>query len=1569
MLFARPWYFAGLLGPWLSLLATPLALAQVTPDATLGAEGSLVSPGIDVRGDVADLIEGGAVQEGNLFHSFLEFNIGDGQRVYFANPVGIESILSRVTGGNPSAIFGTLGVDGAADLFLLNPNGIIFGENVALDIEGSFYASTAEAISVGSGVYSATAPEQSSLLTVNPSALVSSHLSDASGDIENRGQLAAQGNLTLAANNLDLQGQVAAGGDLTLLGNAVQIRDAVDTPFVGFAGGDLLVQGNEGVDIVALSHPDSGLYSYGDMVLRSANPVGGDAHYWSGGSFRVENLDGSISDLFSPIDPIIRAFGDVFIEDYLGSSLHILAGGAVTIGTAEITAPDSGTVGIDFLQETITLSDGTVVQIDGAVQPTLDVRAGVNPVALGSPPPEVLTGFNPVTDTFFGEAFTTETPSTADITVGDVFIAAPNGLVLLTNQYQPNPALAGGNIVVTGNGIYGDGIDARGFGGQGGAVYLDARADVSVINSFINTTGLGVVGDVVVNADGTVRFDGTDGSRTTGAFANIASGGEGTGGDVRINAANLEVLNGAQINALVLGTGQGGNVALNIEGLARFEGTDPDGRNASGANSNIAPDGVGRGGDVQLTAGTLEVLNGAQLSASTFGEGDAGSVILVVEGLARFEGTNPDGSSPSGAFSSIQSTGVGQGGDVQLTAGTLEVLNGAQLNAGTSGEGEAGSVILVVEGLARFEGTNPIDGSRSGAFSSIESDGVGTGGDVQLTAGTLEVLNGAQLDASTFGAGKAGSVILMVEGLARFEGTNPIDGTPSGAFSSIQPNGVGTGGDVQLTAGILEVLNGAQLSASTLGEGDAGSVILVVEGLARFEGTNPDGRNASGANSASGFDGVGQGGDVRLTAGTLEVLNGAQLSASTLGEGDAGNVILVVEGLARFEGTNPDGSRPSGANSAIELDGVGTGGDVRLTAGTLKVLNGAQLSASTSGEGDAGSVILVVEGLARFEGTNPDGRSASGVFSSIAPDGAGTGGDVQLIAGTLEVLNGAQLDTSTGGEGDAGNVILVVEGLARFEGTTPDGRSPSGVFSSVDSTGMGTGGDVQLTAGTLEVLNGAQLIANTRGNGDAGNVQIIARDRVVFDGSADGQFPSAALSSVQAGATGAGGNVEIAANSLEVRNGALLIASTFGDGDAGNVVIQADDLVVFDNSNALSSVEAGAIGAGGNVEIAANSLEVLNSAQLQASTEGNGDAGNVVITASDAIVFDGTSANGQFNSAAFSSVQAGGTGAGGNVEIAANSLEVRNGAQLIASTFGDGDAGNVVIEAQGRVVFDGTSADGQFSSAAFSSVQAGGTGAGGNVEIAANSLEVRNGARLSASTLGDGNAGNVVIDVDGRIRVTNGEISSLALATSGGRVDIRAGNLILRENSNILTLVGFGEGSGGNITIIADFVIALDDSDILAFSADGQGGDIDISRTTFFGQNANIGSGNLTQEELFALNGNDRVDVNASGGVEPGQIIVGDSSFIENSLTSLADTITDTTALTAGSCIARTDESLGSFTVTGSGGLPHRPGDSAISAYPTGTVRTGAAPTATLQEPDSVYQLPDGRLVLSRACE
>ena len=1003
------------------------AQGQVTPDATLGSEGSVVTPGATVQGAPADLIEGGATRGGNLFHSFSQFNVEAGQRLYFANPAGIDSILSRVTGGDLSNIFGTLGVDGGADLFLINPNGIVFGENAALDVAGSFYASTAEAIPLGAGVYSATAPEQSTLLRVDPSALLSSYLSDASGDIENRGALAAEENLTLAANNLDLQGQVAAGGDLTLLGlESVQIRDTAAVPFVGFAGGDLLVQGNERVDIVALSHPGSGLYSYGDMVLRSANPVGGDAHYWSGGSFQVEGLDGEAGNLFSPIDPIIRTFGDVTIGSYFGSSLHVLAGGAVRIDAAIITRPDAGTVGVDFFQETITLSDGTVVEVNGSSQPTLDVRAGVLSDVISTPPLAVLTGFNPATD-FFANSDVTELPSSSDITIGDVVIA-DDGLVLLTNQYESNLQLIPGNIrvesqiapIAGAGGIFAGNV-LLGRPGSG-TISLDARNDIIVIDSLITTISPNDSGgDILLLAGGTLSFDSPNGNFTgavTGTPLNVVT----RGGDIRVRATNLEMTNGTQLNAATIGPGAAGSVIVDVREMASFDGVSPflESGRPTGIRSSANAGSGGRGGDIRLSAANLIVINGATLTASTFGTGDAGNIALNITETARFDGVNPlTGLGSSGAFSSVEIGGEGKGGNVQLSAANLEVTNGAQLSASTFGIGNAGNVILTIVDTANFDGVDP-SGTRagSGAFSNVSPNGVGLGGNVELSATNLEVTSGAQIAAGTFGIGDSGNVILTITGTARFDGVNPVTGlTPSGAFSSVEIGGEGHGGNIQLFTTNLEVSNGAQLSASTSGIGDAGDVILSITDTAHFDGVDPSGiRSLSGARSSVEQGGEGQGGNVVLSATNLEVANGAQLIASTFGRGDSGDVILMVSDTAGFDGVNPlTGLNPSGALSNIESGGVGAGGNVELNAANLEVTNGANLGASTFGMGDAGKVILTITNTARFDGVNllTNLNNPSGVFSTIQPGGEGNGGDVQLSATNLGVTNGAQLIAST----------------------------------------------------------------------------------------------------------------------------------------------------------------------------------------------------------------------------------------------------------------------------------------------------------------------------------------------------------------------------------------------------------------------------------------------------------------------------------------------------------------------------------------------------------------------------
>ncbi|MEA5551904.1 filamentous hemagglutinin N-terminal domain-containing protein, partial [Anabaena cylindrica UHCC 0172] len=198
--------------------------AQLLPDSTLGAENSIVNKVNEFK----HLINGGAARGANLFHSFQEFNIDTGKSIYFANPVGIENILTRVTGNNISNIFGKLGVEGTANLFLINPNGIIFGQNASLDIRGSFTATTADRIKLGeNGLFSATNPQSSNLLTIQSSALFVNALKNQQAEIRNEGNLTVDKNLTLNADNLYLSGEIKAGTYLNLnASNQVLIKNA-----------------------------------------------------------------------------------------------------------------------------------------------------------------------------------------------------------------------------------------------------------------------------------------------------------------------------------------------------------------------------------------------------------------------------------------------------------------------------------------------------------------------------------------------------------------------------------------------------------------------------------------------------------------------------------------------------------------------------------------------------------------------------------------------------------------------------------------------------------------------------------------------------------------------------------------------------------------------------------------------------------------------------------------------------------------------------------------------------------------------------------------------------------------------------------------------------------------------------------------------------------------------------------------------------------------------------------------------------------------------------------------------
>ncbi|WP_017653777.1 CHAT domain-containing protein [Fortiea contorta] len=195
--------------PLLNVLDIKQIQAQQIVPAVDGT-GTMIAP----NGNQID-ITGGQISgdQVNLFHSFAQFGLNSEQIANFLSTPGIENILGRVVGGEPSIINGQIQVTGSnANLFLMNPSGFVFGSNASLNVPGSFSATTANGIGFGSNWFSAGGVNNYAALVGNPDA-VSFSMSQPGGII-NFGNLGV-GNgqsLTLSAGSIVNTGTLSAPG-------------------------------------------------------------------------------------------------------------------------------------------------------------------------------------------------------------------------------------------------------------------------------------------------------------------------------------------------------------------------------------------------------------------------------------------------------------------------------------------------------------------------------------------------------------------------------------------------------------------------------------------------------------------------------------------------------------------------------------------------------------------------------------------------------------------------------------------------------------------------------------------------------------------------------------------------------------------------------------------------------------------------------------------------------------------------------------------------------------------------------------------------------------------------------------------------------------------------------------------------------------------------------------------------------------------------------------------------------------------------------------------------------------
>ena len=292
-------------------------VAQIVPDNTLGSESSTVNSNVGISGLESDLIDGGATRGTNLFHSFQEFNIREGKGAYFTNPTGIESIFSRVTGGNASQILGKLGVLGNASLFLINPNGIVFGSNATLDVKGSFVSSTANSINFADGVQFAAQNPTAPLLTMSVPIGLQFGLNPKSIQVLGNGQ-GLRKTSQLIDTNTGLQVQpnqslAIVGGDLLLSGATIKT-----------AGGQ-----------VALGSVDSS-----SLVSLIPTPQGWNLDYSSVSNFQDISLIGTaVVDVSGEGSGNVQIYGKTLTlqngSQIEASTLGAKSGGEISIFAAE----------------------------------------------------------------------------------------------------------------------------------------------------------------------------------------------------------------------------------------------------------------------------------------------------------------------------------------------------------------------------------------------------------------------------------------------------------------------------------------------------------------------------------------------------------------------------------------------------------------------------------------------------------------------------------------------------------------------------------------------------------------------------------------------------------------------------------------------------------------------------------------------------------------------------------------------------------------------------------------------------------------------------------------------------------------------------------------------------------------------------------------------------------------------------------------------------------------------------------------------------------------------------------
>ena len=588
------------------------------------------------------------------------------------------------------------------------------------------------------------------------------------------------------------------------------------------------------------------------------------------------------------------------------------------------------------------------------------------------------------------------------------------------------------------------------------------------------------------------------------------------------------------------------------------------------------------------------------------------------------------------------------------------------------------------------------------------------------------------------------------------------------------------------------------------------------------------------------------------------------------------------------------------------------------------------------------------------------------ILNNVGVESQGRGGDINITSHQF-ILQDSQVGTILFGSGRSGNINIQSTDFVMLNGSNIPGANRSnnfagGLLAQVDTLGIGQAGKITVDTQHLSISNGARVQAATLGIGNAGDIFIQA-NLVQVLGSGSNRSPSRISTDVYDSAIGEGGNLTIDTQQLQVRDGGQISSSTFGIGKAGNLIVRATNSIDLSGETPggnqgfpggiFAQVDLTGRGNGGDLRIETNRLSISNGSKVQVSTFGIGNAGQLLIKANEVNVFNTIDATNTFTTVINASVSldprttTSPRGNGGSLTLQARNLIVQNGGGVETNTQGEGNAGNLLIQAD-RIEVSGTFPNSGKPSQISSSVENNGSGQGGNLKLESERIIISDGGQLSVSSNGNGKAGEMEITTGSMTLRSESQVLAETISGQGGNITFSIRDfLLLREHSRISTNAGTSQagGDGGNITIKSLFTLGVlsENSDITANAFTGSGGRVDITAQGIFGlqfQSRLTSFSDITASSQRGANGT--VILNTPN-VDPSRGLIA----LPASLVDASDRISQ-------GCNQRsTAQDPGSFYITGRGGLPQRPGDLPLSAYPTGAVQTIPGTTASAPATDN----------------